>query len=150
VARSHPTGIQKEEDHRMGFVKEFKEFALKGNVLDMAIGILIGAAFGKVVSSFVADVMTPPIGLISGNKDFTDYRLVLRPATETAEAVTLNYGQFFTIAIDFAIIAFAIFLLVKVVNAAQRKEERKAAPPPGPTREEVLLTEIRDLLEARA
>ena len=134
----------------MGFVKEFKEFALKGNVLDMAVGILIGAAFGKVVSSFVGDVMTPPIGLISGNKDFTDYRLELRAPTETAEAVTLNYGQFFTIAIDFVIIAFAIFLLVKVVNAAQRKEERKAAPPPGPTREEVLLTEIRDLLKARA
>lgn len=134
----------------MGFVKEFKEFALKGNVLDMAVGILIGAAFGRVVSSFVADVMTPPIGIISGNKDFSDFRLVLREGTDAAEAVTLNYGQFFTVAIDFVIVAFAIFLLVKVVNAAQRKEERKAAPPPGPTREEVLLTEIRDLLKARA
>jgi large conductance mechanosensitive channel len=134
---------------------EFKKFALRGNVMDMAIGIIIGAAFGKIVTSFVNDVLMPPIGLLLGNADFTDLFVTLSgPAAATLEeakaagAVTLNYGAWLNTVIDFTIVAFAIFLIVKQLNRLKAKEEE--APPPGPTKEESLLTEIRDLLKGRA
>jgi len=139
----------------MGVIKEFREFAMKGNVLDMAVGIIIGAAFGKIVSSFVSDVMMPPLGLLTGGASFSDKRFVLKdaiPATATTPevpAVTLNYGMFFDVIINFLIVAFAVFLLVKGVNTLRRKEEAKPPPPPPPTREEVLLAEIRDALVRR-
>jgi large conductance mechanosensitive channel len=141
----------------MGIVKEFKEFAMKGNVLDMAVGIIIGAAFGKIVSSFVSDIMMPPLGVLTGGVSFSEKKFVLKdgvaanPVTGAAEvpAVTLNYGLFLDVIINFLIVAFAVFLLVKGINTLRRKEEAAPAPPPGPTREEVLLTEIRDALVRR-
>ena len=131
----------------MGMMKEFKDFAMKGNVLDMAIGIIIGAAFGKIVSSFVADVIMPPIGMLIGGVDFSNLAWVLKEATETAEAVTINYGAFLNTVIDFVIIAFAIFMVVKGINSAKNKEEEKPAAPPKPSEEVQLLTEIRDSLK---
>ena len=139
----------------MGFFSEFKAFAMRGNVIDMAVGIVIGAAFGKIVSSFVADVVMPPLGLVTGGIDFSDKRIVLKDAvvaadgTETA-AVSMNYGVFLTTVLDFIIVAFAIFLVVKAMNSARRKEAASPAPPPAPTKQEVLLTEIRDLLKRGA
>jgi len=124
--------------------KEFKEFAVKGNVVDMAVGIIIGAAFGKIVSSVVADVIMPPIGLALGGVDFSDLAIVLKAAVDQAPAVTLNYGKFIQTIIDFVIIAFAIFILVKGINSLKRKQEEAPAEPP---RQEILLTEIRDLLK---
>ena len=131
----------------MGMMKEFKNFAMKGNVLDMAIGIIIGAAFGKIVSSFVADVIMPPIGMLIGGVDFSNLAWVLKEATETAEAVTINYGTFLNTVIDFVIIAFAIFMVIKGINSAKKKEEEKPAAPPKPSEEVQLLTEIRDSLK---
>jgi large conductance mechanosensitive channel len=136
-------------------LKEFKEFAMRGNVMDMAIGIIIGGAFGKIVASFVSDVIMPPLGLLIGGVNFTDLKMVLADAVvgadgvETAAAVTINYGNFFQVTFDFIIIAFAIFMLIKAMNAAKKKDEVPApAPAPaGPTKEEQLLTEIRDLLK---
>ncbi|MHC4947918.1 MAG: large-conductance mechanosensitive channel protein MscL [Planctomycetota bacterium] len=139
----------------MGFISEFKEFAMRGNVMDMAVGIVIGGAFGKIVSSFVADVIMPPIGILLGGVDFSDLTLTLKdavPASEGVEAVaavTLNYGTFVNTVIDFIIIAFAIFVVIKLMNAAKKKEEEAPAAPPKPSNEEVLLTEIRDALKAR-
>ena len=133
----------------MGMISEFKEFAMKGNVVDMAVGIIIGAAFGKIVSSFVADVVMPPLGVIIGGVDFSDLVVVLRAATENAEAVTLNYGRFIQTVFDFTIIAFAIFLAIKGMNRLKRKKEEAPGVPPAPTKEEILLTEIRDLLRQR-
>lgn len=130
-------------------LKEFKEFALKGNMVDMAVGIIIGAAFGKIVSSFVEDVIMPPLGVIIGGVDFSDLAIVLREAVGEAPAVVLRYGQFIQSVIDFIIIAFAIFLAIKFINRLRRQEEAKPEAPPAPTKEEVLLTEIRDLLKAR-
>jgi large conductance mechanosensitive channel len=127
-------------------VQEFKAFAMRGNVVDMAVGIVIGAAFGKIVTSFVSDVLMPPIGLLIGGVDFTGLSITLREATEAATAVTLNWGTFVQTVIDFLIIAFAIFLVVKAMNAAKKKEETAPAEPP---RQEVLLTEIRDALRQR-
>ncbi|BFM06307.1 large-conductance mechanosensitive channel protein MscL [Halioxenophilus aromaticivorans] len=131
----------------MGMMKEFKEFAVKGNVMDMAVGIIIGAAFGKIVSSFVADVIMPPIGLALGGVDFSDLAVTLQEASGDAAAVTLNYGSFIQTVIDFTIIAFAIFMALKAINSLKRKEEEAPAEPPKPSKEEVLLTEIRDLLK---
>lgn len=133
----------------MGMMSEFKEFAVKGNVVDMAVGIIIGAAFGKIVSSFVADVIMPPIGLILGGVDFTDLSIVLKEAVGETAAVTLNYGVFIQTLIDFTIIAFAIFMAVKVINRMKKEEEEAPKAPPEPSKEEVLLTEIRDLLKQR-
>ena len=130
----------------MGMVKEFKEFAMKGNVVDMAIGIVIGAAFGKIVSAFVANVLMPPIGVLLGGVDFSSLMIVLKEATEETEAVAISYGVFFNTVIDFIIIAFAIFLVVKGMNKMKKKEEEKPAEPPKPSKEEILLTEIRDQL----
>ena len=145
----------------MGFIKEFKEFAVKGNVLDMAVGIIIGGAFGKIVSSFVSDVVMPPIGVLLGGVDFKDLKVIIKDAqpavmegdkviSEAVSEVALNYGAFINTIIDFTIIAFAVFMMVKAVNYAKRKEVEQpaAAPePPKPTNEEVLLTEIRDVLK---
>jgi large conductance mechanosensitive channel len=131
----------------MGMMKEFKKFAIKGNVVDMAIGIIIGAAFGKIVSSLVSDVLMPPIGMLMGGMDFSNLSWVIKEATETAEAVTINYGVFINTLIDFIIIAFAIFMVIKGINSAKKKEEEKPTEPPKPSNEEVLLTEIRDALK---
>lgn len=133
----------------MGFMKEFKEFAMRGNVVDMAVGIIIGGAFGKIVSSFVADVIMPPIGLLVGGIDFTNLAITLKPAVDKAAAVTLNYGKFIQTVVDFAIIAFAIFIAIKAMNALKKKEAAAPAAPPPPPKQEVLLGEIRDLLKAR-
>jgi large conductance mechanosensitive channel len=133
----------------MSMLSEFKSFAMRGNVVDMAVGIVIGGAFGKIVSSFVADVLMPPIGLLLGNVDFSDLAVTLRAAAEGVEAVTLRYGLFIQTVVDFVIIAFAIFMVIKAMNATQKKEEEKPAEPPKPSKEEVLLTEIRDALQSR-
>lgn len=130
----------------MGLLKEFKEFAVKGNVVDMAVGIIIGAAFGKIVSSVVADVVMPPIGLLIGGVDFSDLVITLKAAEGASPAVVISIGKFIQAVVDFTIVAFAIFMLIKVLNRLRPKEP---AAPPGPTKEEVLLTEIRDLLRER-
>lgn len=128
----------------MSIISEFKTFAIKGNVVDMAVGIIIGAAFGKIVSSFVADVVTPPIGFLIGGVDFTGLALSMVPPIEGAKAVTINYGKFLQAVFDFTIVAFALFLMIKGVNKLKAAEEAAPAPPPA---QEVLLTEIRDLLK---
>ncbi|GMU46987.1 MAG: large-conductance mechanosensitive channel [Porticoccaceae bacterium] len=134
----------------MGIIKEFKEFAVKGNVVDMAVGIIIGAAFGKIVSSLVADVVMPPIGLLLSGVDFSDLAITLKAASEGAPAVVISYGKFLQTAVDFLLVAGAVFLLVKGINALRRQAEATPPPPPpAPSNEEVLLTEIRDLLRQR-
>lgn len=131
----------------MGMMSEFKEFAVKGNVVDMAVGIIIGAAFGKIVSSFVGDVIMPPIGVLLGGVNFTDLAFVLQEAVGETPAVAIHYGSFVQTLIDFTIIAFAIFMAVKAINSFKKKEEAAPAAPVEPSKEEVLLTEIRDLLK---
>lgn len=139
----------------MSVVKEFKEFAMKGNVVDLAVGIIIGGAFGKIVSSVVADVIMPPIGLLLGGVKFTDLKIFLTdPVVDAAgvitqQAVSINYGNFIQSLVDFLIIAFAIFMMIKAMNSLKKKEEVPAEVPvaPIPTKEEILLTEIRDLLK---
>lgn len=130
----------------MGFFKEFKDFAMRGNVVDMAVGIIIGAAFGKIVSSFVQDVIMPPLGLLIGGVDFTEMAVTLKAASGKIAAVTLNYGKFIQTVFDFLIVAFAIFLAIKTMNTLKRKQEELPAEAPVP-RQEVLLEEIRDLLK---
>lgn len=131
----------------MKFLKEFKDFAMKGNVMDMAVGIIIGAAFGKIVSSMVNDVIMPPLGLLVGGVNFTDLKIVMKSAIGDDPAVTLNYGNFLQVTFDFLIVAFAIFIVIKAMNAARKKQEEEPPAPPAPSKEEVLLTEIRDLLK---
>ena len=139
----------------MSFIQDFKAFALKGNVVDMAVGVIIGGAFGKIVTSIVNNIIMPPIGVLTGGMDFTDLKLVLKDAVKegdqvVSEAVTLNYGQFIQDVVDFLIIAFCIFLMVKGIAALSRKKEEKPAEPapaPEPSAEEKLLTEIRDLFK---
>ena len=138
------------------FLQDFKAFAMKGNVIDMAVGVIIGGAFGKIVSSVVADVIMPPIGLLVGGVNFTDLKWVLKPAVmqdgqEVAAAVTLNYGNFLQVTFDFLVIAFSVFLFVRLLSRLNRKQEKPAAPaaPPAPSKEEQLLAEIRDLLKER-
>ncbi len=131
----------------MGMMKEFREFAMRGNVVDMAVGIVIGGAFGKIVTSFVNDVLMPPIGMAIGGVDFSDLAITLKEAAGEAEAVTLNYGAFIQTVLDFVIIAFAIFMVIKAMNNLKKKEEAAPPPPPKPSAEETLLTEIRDLLK---
>ena len=128
-------------------MKEFKEFAMRGNVIDLAIGIVIGGAFGKIVSSFVGDVLMPPLGILIGGVDFSNLAITLKDAVAEAPAVVLKYGSFIQSIVDFAIIAFAIFLLVKAMNTLKRKQEEAPPAPPAPSRQEVLLTEIRDSLK---
>ncbi len=135
----------------MSFIQDFKAFALKGNVVDMAVGVIIGGAFGKIVTSVVNNIIMPPIGVLTGGVDFTDLKLVIKEAEGEAEAVTLNYGAFIQDVVDFLIIAFCIFLMVKGIAALTRKkkaeDEAAPAPAPEPSAEEKLLTEIRDLLK---
>lgn len=133
----------------MSMMKEFKEFAVKGNVIDMAVGIIIGAAFGKIVSSFVGDVMMPPLGVLLGGVDFANLAFIVQEAKGEAPAVVISYGKFIQSMIDFTIIAFAIFLAIKGVNSLKKKAEEKPAELPKISNEEVLLTEIRDLLKKR-
>jgi large conductance mechanosensitive channel len=135
------TGIQ-----TMSVMKEFKEFAMRGNVVDLAIGIIIGAAFGKIVTSLVNDILMPPIGMILGGADFSHFAIVLRAATADVPEVAIRYGVFLNAIIDFVIVAFAIFLLIKGINSLRKKEAAQPAAPPAPSKEEKLLTEIRDLL----
>ena len=144
----------------MGFLKEFKEFAVKGNVMDMAVGVIIGGAFGKIVTSVVNDIIMPPIGLLVGGVDFSDMKLTMKQAVLDAAgevvspAVTWNYGAFIQQVVDFTILAFCVFILVKLINSLNKKKEAPApapapAPEPQPSKEEILLTEIRDLLKER-
>ncbi|MGH8442467.1 MAG: large-conductance mechanosensitive channel protein MscL [Nevskiaceae bacterium] len=132
----------------MGMIQEFKAFAVRGNVVDMAVGIIIGAAFGKIVSSAVADIVMPPLGLLVGGMDFSDLAVTLQDAGAAAPAVVLGYGKFIQSLLDFTIVAFAIFLLVKGINTLKRKEAEAPSAPPTPSKEEELLGEIRDLLKA--
>lgn len=134
----------------MSVIQEFKEFAVKGNVVDMAVGIIIGAAFGKIVTSLVSGVIMPPIGVLLGGVDFSDLALVVKQAAGDSEAVVIRYGEFIQTLIDFTIIAFAIFMLVKGINSLKKKQEEIPVAPSAPPAQEVLLTEIRDLLKSKA
>lgn len=133
----------------MGFVKEFKEFAMRGSVIDLAVGVVIGGAFGKIVTSLVDDVIMPPIGYITGGVDFSDIKYVLKAADQVANTpeVSINLGNFINVVIQFIIVAFCIFCVIKGLNSMKRKEEPAPEAAPAPTKEEVLLTEIRDLLK---
>jgi len=131
----------------MSIVKEFRAFAVRGNVVDMAVGIIIGAAFGKIVSSFVNDIVTPPLGYLIGGVDFSSLAVTLPAVQDGKPDVTINYGAFLQALFDFLIVAFAIFLVIKAINRLKRKEEEKPAASPAPPRQEVLLEEIRDLLK---
>jgi large conductance mechanosensitive channel len=130
----------------MGMLKEFKEFAVKGNMVDLAVAVIIGGAFGKIVTSLVNDVIMPPIGLLLGGVDFSNLKITLKAAQQDIPAVTLNYGVWINTLIDFLIVAVVIFLAIKALNSLKKKEAAVPAPPPVPTKEETLLTEIRDLL----
>ena len=132
---------------RMSMLKEFKAFAMKGNVVDLAVAVIIGAAFGKIIASFVADVLMPPIGLLLGGVEFTNLHLILKEATDESAAVTLNYGVFIQTMVDFVIVAGAVFMVIKPMNSNRKKQENKPAPPPEAGNEEKLLTEIRDILK---
>jgi large conductance mechanosensitive channel len=131
----------------MSIVKEFKEFAMKGNVVDMAVGIIIGVAFGKIITSFVGDVIMPPIGLLLGGIDFSNLALTLKAGSAGVEPVMLKYGVFINTVIDFLIVALAIFMLIKGLNSMKKKEVEAPAAPPAPPADIKLLTEIRDLLK---
>ncbi len=133
----------------MSILKEFKAFAVQGNVADMAVGIIIGASFGKIVSSLVADILMPPIGMIVGGVNFTGLSVILKEAEGKAVAVTLNYGTFLQTIFDFSIVAFAMFMLVKGINALKKQDAATPTTPPPPSGEVVLLSEIRDLLKTR-
>ncbi|HEY4198525.1 MAG TPA: large-conductance mechanosensitive channel protein MscL [Mucilaginibacter sp.] len=136
----------------MAIIKEFKEFAMRGNVVDLAVGVIIGAAFGKIVTSLVNDVIMPPIGYLTGGIDFKNLKVLIKPAdpaNKVAE-VAINYGNFINTVIEFLIVAFCIFMVVKAINSLKKPEEAAPAAEPIPTKEEVLLTEIRDLLARKA
>jgi large conductance mechanosensitive channel len=147
-ALDHPrAGLQ--ENLIMGMMSEFKDFAMKGNVVDMAVGVVMGGAFGKIVTSFTNDILMPPIGLALGGVDFSNLMVKLKEAAGDTSAVTINYGVFLNTVLDFLIIAFAIFMVVKALNSAVKKKEAEPAAPPAPSKEEVLLGEIRDALRSR-
>lgn len=134
------------------FIQKFKAFAMRGNVIDLAVGIIIGAAFGKIVTSIVSDIIMPPIGVLIGDVDFKDLKLPIKKETinaagEKIPEVTINYGNFIQICFEFLIVAFAVFLLIQLISKLQKKEEEAPAAPPAPTNEEKLLMEIRDLLK---
>lgn len=139
----------------MSILKEFRDFAMRGNVIDLAVGVIIGASFGKIVSSLVDDIIMPPLGVLMGQVDFADKFLILKgagdfptvAAAKAAGAVTLNYGLFINTIVQFTIVSFAIFVVIKQINRLQRKEEQKPSAPPLPSRSEELLSEIRDLLK---
>lgn len=131
----------------MKILSEFKSFAMKGNVIDMAVGIIIGAGFGKIVTSMVNDIIMPPLGLIIGGVNFSYLKITLKEAVGGNQGITLNYGSFLQVSFDFLIVAIAVFIVIKAMNAARRKEAAPPASPPEPTKTEILLTEIRDLLK---
>jgi large conductance mechanosensitive channel len=131
----------------MSLMKEFKSFAMRGNVVDLAVAVVIGGAFGRIVTSLVNDIIMPPLGVLLGGVDFKHLVLIIKKATEEVDAVTMNYGMFIQNIIDFIIIAFAIFMIIKGINSLRKKEAEKPADPPAPTTQEQLLTEIRDLLK---
>lgn len=133
----------------MSLIQDFKKFAIRGNVLDLAVAVVIGAAFGRIVTSFVNDVLMPPIGLLLGGVDFSDFVLTLKEASGEVAAVTINYGVFIQHLVDFTIIAFAIFMVIRAFEKMKKKEETIPSPPPEPNAEEKLLTEIRDLLKVQ-
>ncbi len=136
----------------MGVLAEFREFAVRGNVVDLAVGVIIGASFGKIVTSLVDDVIMPPVGLLLGNVDFSKLEWVLKPenpATEAVEKVAIGYGAFINTLLQFLIVAFVVFLLVKAINRMRRQEAASPEPPAAPTPTEALLTEIRDALKAK-
>lgn len=133
----------------MSMLKEFKEFAVKGNVVDMAVGIILGVAFGKIVSSFVGDVVMPPIGVLLGGVDFSNLSIVVKEAEGQNPAVLINYGKFLLAVMDFIIIAFVIFMAVKAINSLKRKEAVAPEVVPAPSKDQVLLTEIRDILKEK-
>ncbi|MBK1441013.1 large-conductance mechanosensitive channel protein MscL [Parapedobacter sp. ISTM3] len=135
----------------MGMLKEFKEFAMRGSVVDLAVGVIIGGAFGKIVTSLVNDIIMPPIGFLTGGIDFSEMKYVIQPADEAngVAETAINFGNFINIVIEFIIIAFCIFMVIKGINSLKRKKEEAPAAPPAPTKEELLLTEIRDLLKAK-
>ena len=133
----------------MSFLSEFKEFAMKGNVVDLAVGVIIGGAFGKIVSSFVGDVVMPLLGLVVGGVNFTDLAITLKAAEGDIPAVVLKYGAFLQTVFDFVIVALAIFIAIKAMNKLKRKQDEAPAAPPAPSAQEVLLTEIRDLLKTK-
>ena len=131
----------------MGMLQEFKSFAIKGNMVDMAVGIIVGAAFGKIVASLVKDVIMPAVGVLVGGVNFSDLAYTLQEAQDGLAAVTIKYGAFIQTIIDFLIVAMAIFVAVKVINSMKKKEAEQPSEPPKPSSEEVLLGEIRDLLK---
>jgi large conductance mechanosensitive channel len=133
----------------MSIIKEFKEFAMRGNVVDMAIGIIIGSAFGKIVTSLVNDIIMPPIGLALGGIDFKSFAITIKQATGDVPAVAIGYGAFINVIVDFVIVAFVLFAIIKLMNTLKKKKEVAPVVPPKPPAEEVLLTEIRDLLKKR-
>jgi len=133
----------------MSLLADFKKFAMRGNVIDLAVAVVIGAAFGRIVTSFVNDVLMPPIGLLLGGIDFTEFMITLKDATEEAAAVTINYGAFIQQVVDFTIVAFAIFMVIKAFERMKKKEDVKPDEPPKPSAEEKLLTEIRDLMKEK-
>lgn len=132
-----------------GFFQEFQKFAMRGNVIDMAVGVVIGTAFGKITSSLVSDVLMPPLGILIGKVDFKDLKFTLIEGADAKSTVTLNYGIFIQELVNFVIIAFALFILIKVIMILQKKQEEKAAEPAVPTRTETLLEEIRDVLKKK-
>lgn len=132
----------------MSILTELKNFMMRGNVVDMAVGVIVGGAFGKIVSSLVSDVVMPPIGVLLGGVDFTDLKIIVKAATTDAAAVTINYGSFLQTVFDFVIISTVIFFAIKTINVLHiKKDEEKPTAPAAPSKEEVLLTEIRDLLK---
>ncbi len=131
----------------MGLLSDFKKFAMKGNIVDLAVAVIIGAAFKEIVGSFVSDVLMPPIGVAIGGVDFTDLAITIQEGATEEDNVVIRYGKFIQTVIDFLIIAFSVFMVVKVYQKTQKKEEEKPADPPAPSKQEVLLGEIRDLLK---
>jgi large conductance mechanosensitive channel protein len=131
----------------MSFINEFKEFAVRGNVIDMAVGVVIGGAFGKIVSSLVSDIIMPVVGVITGGVNFTDLKIVLKEAVDKAPAVTINYGSFIQTMVDFTIIAFCIFCAIKVINSIKKPSVKELVDSPTQSEDIILLTEIRDLLK---
>lgn len=133
----------------MKVLKEFQQFAMRGNVIDMAVGIIIGAAFGKIITSLVEDIIMPPIGFLLGGMDFSNLKLIIKEAAGTAPAVAIKYGAFINVVINFAIVAFAMFILIRAMNTLKKKEEVAPSAPPKPSSQELLLMEIRDILKRK-
>lgn len=133
----------------MKVIKEFQQFAMRGNVVDMAVGIIIGAAFGKIITSLVEDILMPPIGYLMGGMDFSNLKIIIKEAVGNTPAVAIKYGAFINVIINFTIVAFAMFMLIKGMNSLKKREEAAPAAPPKPSTQEILLMEIRDLLKKK-